>query len=1132
MDKEQIFYILGIEETTDKDILKQAYRKKLVVTNPEDDPEGFQNLRTAYEEALALADQAEQEAEGPADTSPLGLWRTKMEEIYTSLSNRCNLECWKELLSDDVCVDLDTAEDARLSCIGFLAGHFYLPQEIWVYLDKEFRIREDHQNLVEHFPENFLSFAAFKIEHGEFFDFDLFEGEDRANYDGYMQQCINAKHVMDDNENFEEAKKLLDDLKAYHIYHPYEDVERMRIALRQEDLPEAEMLCDSLLLSENKNQYIYSQCGMVLEKAGRWEEADQLYREQCAAYPDNDVLLLGQIHCDLKMERWEEAKKKSLDLMDRCETNPTEDMMNCMKQANVHLIEEMQKKLEEEPDNFRERLELGWCYFQNERFDENVALLSSVEPPAHTVSEPGKLLPDCSNILDYNNLLGRTYLAMREFDKALPHLQTWTACILSLKETSKDEDNEEVQRRLERLPYAFFTQALCLQDKEDEESRKKAAEFFVKSVELEQDIGTRLSYHSALASFYLKIKDNERCIDACDQILKEDDGYFPAYTYRQEAYYNLHKPQEVVDDYHRATNIYQYYLKPYLLAAKVFYYYRQYQDSLDVIKRARDAGLGSNDLDFFEARNLRYTAKNREETEKVLHMCRDLTEKLNREDNDIEAPVDVYREILLCLMDMREYEKGLEEAEKAIRLFPDSDNLLWMKGDLLRRLRKDRDALNIYRTLNRRMENPALLNDIVECLMDLEPQSKEIPDFCEQILKLDPEDRKVNHHLTNYYQNLFNQTDQMEYYFKARPYASRQLELFPESCYYYVERGILYQDGYELEKALKDFQKAAELKPDDVYAYANWGLTLQLMDQVEESVEILEKSVELLHSGNEHTSFPLTCLAKTYVMLGRYDEAVALSQEVLNNYPTHSRTDLCRIYRRMGRPEKAYQLYEYEIQEKPQDADAINGLVHAHAEAGDTKFGINYYKKLLKKNENIDLIINAVDFYIDVLRDFKTAYKLTKKALKDMDRMTFSQKRSLLGNHIAACYYLKKTEDAKGYFNEFVSLFQKECGGFANYLKRASLRPARLFTLALPHLYTGQLDQAEAFFRSMLSGRRCKHCRYKACFEAHQGLGLLFEMQGKRKEAAEEFRLCLELDPYNWDALYAVRNGRPPAAEK
>jgi len=156
MDKQQIFFLLGIEETSDKNLLKQAYRAKLIHTNPEDDPEGFQALREAYEQALILADQTEQAEAAPIDDSPLVRWKARLETIYASLSSRTNEDCWKELLKDDVCMDLDTAEDARLSCIAFLANHVYLPQNIWILLDREFRIRQDKQGLSEHFPENFF----------------------------------------------------------------------------------------------------------------------------------------------------------------------------------------------------------------------------------------------------------------------------------------------------------------------------------------------------------------------------------------------------------------------------------------------------------------------------------------------------------------------------------------------------------------------------------------------------------------------------------------------------------------------------------------------------------------------------------------------------------------------------------------------------------------------------------------------------------------------------------------------------------------------------------------------------------------------------------------------------------------
>ena len=63
MDRIKIFEILGIEETNDKEQLRQAYRAQLVHHHPEDDPEGFKALRTAYEEAMNLADILETEQE-------------------------------------------------------------------------------------------------------------------------------------------------------------------------------------------------------------------------------------------------------------------------------------------------------------------------------------------------------------------------------------------------------------------------------------------------------------------------------------------------------------------------------------------------------------------------------------------------------------------------------------------------------------------------------------------------------------------------------------------------------------------------------------------------------------------------------------------------------------------------------------------------------------------------------------------------------------------------------------------------------------------------------------------------------------------------------------------------------------
>ncbi|AZD47485.1 DUF805 domain-containing protein [Pseudomonas chlororaphis] len=61
---------LGIEPTTDETLIRNAYRARLPEHHPETDPEGFQALRQAYESALRLVRDNEQELEESEESEP------------------------------------------------------------------------------------------------------------------------------------------------------------------------------------------------------------------------------------------------------------------------------------------------------------------------------------------------------------------------------------------------------------------------------------------------------------------------------------------------------------------------------------------------------------------------------------------------------------------------------------------------------------------------------------------------------------------------------------------------------------------------------------------------------------------------------------------------------------------------------------------------------------------------------------------------------------------------------------------------------------------------------------------------------------------------------------------------------
>ena len=163
MQKEEIFAILGVDETKDERALKNAYRQQLMHTNPEDDPEGFKRLREAYEAACDYAANEEEEEvseEEQIDHTPSGIWIHRAEELYAKLSLRCDEKLWRELFQDDIYVSLDSNEECQKKLLIFLMNHFNFPDAVWNAISRELQITENAGKLREQFPADFISEAV------------------------------------------------------------------------------------------------------------------------------------------------------------------------------------------------------------------------------------------------------------------------------------------------------------------------------------------------------------------------------------------------------------------------------------------------------------------------------------------------------------------------------------------------------------------------------------------------------------------------------------------------------------------------------------------------------------------------------------------------------------------------------------------------------------------------------------------------------------------------------------------------------------------------------------------------------------------------------------------------------------
>lgn len=1057
-----IWKVLDIEETKDKNVIRDAYRKKLVLVNPEEDQQGFMELRRAYEQAMAAADRTEEE-NGPGviekeegQNTPIGLWIKSVDALYQDIRLRGNVEKWKELLEQDICFSLETKTEVRDELLKYLMSHNYLPQEIWKLLDDRFLLREYREELYEKFPADYIDQGVIQnIEYKEFIEIQYTESIGGRDYDQFYSKCYELYHLLVEG-NTEEAEQKFSQLEELKIYHPYVDVLRIRYLLMKEEIEEAEELIGIIKEKLPEDiQVLRAEADTYLVKK-EYDKAKAAYKNILKLFPDhyNAKVALGDICIELK--EYKEAKEYYDEAYDIHKNDYLgQEILNCAEKLEKIYYQ----RWEENPHDLENAIELARAYYQQSKFKQSLKILLD-------------MVPDEENQLEHVHLTGCNYMYMQEYEKSLPYLKQWVRETEKLKEDGTEKRKKAIKRL--SMAYQCTAQALAGLKKYEE-----ADEYLERA--LATGIQT-IDVYEEKARFCFFQKKYDDVLKICDKILEYDRSSPIAYGLRAEIFYERSYYLDSLREWDCCIKISPNNLSYYIKKTDCLYLMEKYDEALEVLNYVKENGAESDSIVMWEAM-IKGAKGNQEEALKTLL---DISIRAEAAKDFEQAIVHrLYFEIGRIYAHKEQNDEAKFYLDKALKANPHFVRGIIFKG-------------NIY-WLEKDFE--AALTCFLQALEE-EPGHEKINGWIGEVY----EDKKEYENAITYYTkqleiapNAFIYLSRgwcyegLKKYGEAKQDYKKSIQLDPNNGNTYCLLANCYMWEEQDEKAMEYFKEGFEKNDKEPIAwqYRCYIQCCRRLQKWDKAIALYNRCIVQVQNP-----FDRKKLGELYMVMGQYEQALAEYTQYGRfgeQYRVHMIKDMVRCLLHMKRIDDAEQIIQKEF--------------------GDIFLAPDMAER--------DYNARIMDIYLYLtMKKIFHAKREYKRMLRKICRTKAGEPKRII---YLKCYFaLRGKKNRKIYDKSLkghICSMEKEAKEMV--LDSPEYIAKRDSSLALAELARDHYEKAMEYAQSALTCKRCRDCSFCQCIDALFVKAMVLEITGRLEEALACYVRLMNLDGGDLDYIMA-----------